>query len=119
MVLHFGDLRQQRSQTIVVLPGEKKIIHEVRPFTPTSETVIVAMGVTQHPGTVYTYNSDGRVLGPSPYPLGEFHKPIWTCRDMGQWLSIGEVLTIHVENQDTEAHMYASLLLTFDRTKEA
>lgn len=115
--LPLGNLKLRMGEPVVVEPGKSTVLHTIEPFSPKSVTVIVAMGVTQHPGTTYRYNSDGRELV-SLVPLGEFHAPLYTKRDLGLWLVVGEKMVLVAQNDDSEAHRYASIVWTFDRTKE-
>lgn len=116
-LLEFGLLRPLISRPPIVKPGETKVIHEVTPFSKNAVAVIVGLGVTQHPGSTYIYNSDGREMI-SPVPLGEFHAPLYPKRDLGRWLAVGQKLTIAVKNEGSEARYYASIVWTFDVNKE-
>lgn len=116
-LLEFGLLRPLIGTPVNVKPGETKVIHEVKPYSKDAVAVIVGLGVTQHPGTTYVYNSDGREMI-SPVPLGEFHAPIYPKRDLGRWLAVGQKLVIAVKNDDKDAHYYASIVWTFDVNKE-
>lgn len=116
-LLEFGLLSPHISEPVKVLPGETKVLHTVTPYSKDAVAVIVGLGVTQHPGTTYRYNSDGREFV-SPVPLGEFHAPLYPKRDLGRWLAVGQKLIIAVKNDDQEAHYYASIVWAFDQTKE-
>jgi hypothetical protein len=58
---------------------------------------ISMMGVTQHPGSLYTYNADGKSRTLAA-PLGTMINPLYTCRDLGGYIEVDRTFTISVKN---------------------
>lgn len=104
-----GTLKVAVVDPVEVLADETKEIINLAGFSATSLIKIVGMGITQHPDTTYTYNTDG-VLTQVPIPLGTFFDPIFTCRDLGSFIEVENDFSVTVRNNSTTGRLYAAIV---------
>jgi len=101
---------------VLIFPGETKTIVDITPYDINQGLQILLMGVSQHPLSTFIYSADGHVIQ-SPVPLGEFHEPIMTCRDLGAYIDVTENFRIAVRNNDSISHYYAGVVWFISRRR--
>lgn len=104
---------------VLIAAGAEAEVFNVRNYAAGNLLRVMALGTTQHPRSQYKYNADGVSWGESnggvlPIPVGEFHNPIMTCRDLGHHLDVYETFSLRVKNNDTRPHKYAALVWYFN-----
>lgn len=98
------------SGAITVAPGQSRPLVSLKTEAQGSLTRILILGCTQHPDTTYSYETDGKGFS-LPIPLGTLITPVYTCRDLGQYLEFQDTFTIAVQNNGTKPHRYAALVV--------
>lgn len=94
---------------VEVPPGESRTLISLLNIDQTIVLRIMGMGVSQHPGAEYVYEADG-ITKAVKAPLGTYINPLWTCRDLGQWLEVSSKFTVTVRNGNDKAHKFVSIL---------
>lgn len=100
------------SGALIVAPGQTRPLVQLRNPAPIGTVVrVLVLGATQHPASVYAYESDGAGFN-LPFPLGTLVHPIYTCHHFGAYLEFQETFSITVTNNGTKPHRYAALVIS-------
>lgn len=96
---------------LTVAPGQSRPLISLKNDYPGGSLVrILVMGATQHPGTLYTYESDGKGVS-LPFPLGTLINPLYTCHHFGAYIEFQDTFSLTVQNNDAKPHRYAALVI--------
>lgn len=100
------------SGAITIVPSQARALISLRNEIPGGSLVrVLLMGATQHPSSTYSYEADGKGFS-LPFPLGTLARPIYCCRDLGAYLEFQDSFSIAVQNNGTQPHRYAAIVIT-------